>query len=36
MYAGLGGTALDLVNGYNSCKAQRQALTEAQKQAERG
>ena len=36
VYAGLGGTALDLVNGYHSCKAQRQALAAAEHRAEGG
>jgi hypothetical protein len=35
VYAGLGGTALDLVNGYHSCKAQRQALQQAEEGSNR-
>ena len=33
-YAGLGGTALDLLNGYNSCTGQREALRVALEAAE--
>jgi hypothetical protein len=33
-YAGLGGTALDLLNGYNSCTEQREALRVALEAAE--